>query len=253
MRHDHYRNTDAVTSPRLGLIWLAGSEQTVKLLAGKAYRPANAYEREYSNGINYLGNTGLAPETIGTLEAVLEQQLGRNQQLSLSAYHYRLNNLIVQQMLANGSLQYQNQPQIRAHGLEAVWRWRRDNGLIINASVATGVAEDQQGQRLSYSPRWIGKLQIGAPLSGSGWQLAAETSYLSATPYHWQGADYQEAAPWQLNLSLSRTTVSPGLDGYLRIINLFNCDCRQPASEEIPIPALPGKPRTLEAGLRYAF
>lgn len=253
VRHDRYSDSGSATSPRLGLIWLASPAQTLKLLAGKAYRPANAYERYYSNDLNYIGNPALEPETIKTLEAVFEQKLGQTQQLSLSAYRYELNKLIVQQTLDNGGLQYQNQSRINAHGAELVWQLRRESGTTLSASIATGRAEDDQGQRLNYSPRWIAKLRGSVPIPHTRWQMAAETSCISTTPFSWQDVEYQQKARVLVNLSLSPAIAKPGLDGYLRIVNLFNRTYEQPASDEIPVPTVPGKERAIEAGLRYAF
>ena len=253
IRHDQFSDSDSATSPRLGLIWLASASQTFKLLAGKAYRPANAYERKYSNGINYIGNPTLQPETINTLEAVFEQQLSHNQQASLSLYRYQFNNLIAQQLLSNGGLQYQNRCPIEAYGLEALWQMRHENDLALTASLSTSHAQDAQGQRLSYSPRWVAKVRGSIPIPHSRWQIASEASYISSAPFNWHDTAYQAKGRLLVNLTLSQTLAKPGLDGYLRIVNLLNRRGQQPASEEILVPTVPSTARSLEAGLRYAF
>lgn len=251
-RLDHASGADPVSSPRLGLIWLMDAQHTFKLLAGKAYRPANAYEREYGNGINYLANPQLLPETIRTLEGVMDREFGPARKLRLSVYQYTLSHLISQQSLPGGSLQYQNQDRVRARGLEAVWQQEFRNGAGWQANLGLADTEDPQGRRLSYSPRLIAKLLAHYPLSDH-WLLAADASFIERSAYRWQGRDGDIAARGLLNLNLSSQRLPGGFDLHLRILNLLDRRYLLPASGEVPVPTLPGEGRTVEAGVRHAF
>lgn len=251
-RLDHMEDNGSQSSPRLGLIWLADSDTTLKLLAGKAYRPANAYERDYGNGINYLGNPGLQPETIRTLEAVCEQEFSPHSRLSVSAYRYRLDNLITQEALGNGSLQYRNQSRLQTHGAELSWQTRTVSGIRLNTSIAHSRV-DARGSQVSFSPAWIVKLRGSLPVFNGQWQLAAESDYHNGADYYWQGGGYRVPAWVGLSLHLSPVQTTPGLSWSLALRNALDRRNQQPASEEIPVPAVPGEKRSVELGVRYAL
>jgi len=253
LRYDHLDDADPVTSPRLGLIWLATPARTLKLLAGKAYRSPNAYERDYGNGINYLANAALKPETIRTLEAVLEEDFSPTRRLSLSVYRYRLEDLISQQVLAGGSLQYLNQPGVRAAGLEVGWQSTHDGGLVLNLGATLSRTEDDTGRTLHTSPQTLIKARAALPLPGDRWQVALEGHYTGGSDYTWQGTQQSLKARALLNLNLLTRRPLHGLDLNLRILNLLDRDYALPASEEIAAPSIPGDGLTVEAGVRHAF
>ena len=66
LRQDQATAAKSSTSPRLALIWQPDSGWTAKLLAGQAYRSANAFESQYTDGFSYLNNPDLQPEIIRT-------------------------------------------------------------------------------------------------------------------------------------------------------------------------------------------
>lgn len=253
LRHDRISSGEATTSPRLGLIWLATADTTLKLLGGRAFRQPNAYERDYANGVAYLANPGLKPETIRTLEAVWSQRLGMRQGLDLSLFDYRIEDLIAQVDAGTGKLQYRNQSAIRAHGLEATWRIRWDSGAQLSTGLSFNHTEDADGHRPGFSPRWVAKLRASTPLPGDRWLAALEAHALSATAYRWNDTRQRLGLRVLVDASLTSARLAPGLDGILRIRNLFDRRYDHPASDEAPVPGIPGDRRTWELGLRYAF
>lgn len=253
LRHDRFSLGERATSPRLGLIWLASEATTLKLLAGRAYRVPNAYERDYGNGINYLTNRGLRPETIRTVEAIWSQRLGRRHSLDLSVFDYRIHKLIAQVDTGDGLLQYRNQKHVTAHGVEATWRTRRESGAQLSASLAYNHAEHADGHRPGFSPRWLAKLRGSLPLPGERWLLAVEAAAQSATRYRWNRTRQRLASRVLIDATLTSARLAPGLDGHLRVRNLFGRDFDHPASDEAPVPAIPGHGRVWEIGVRYAF
>lgn len=244
---------DTVASPRLGLIRPDRSGRTWKLLAGRAWRPANAYERHYGNGINYLANPGLAPETIHTLEGVLEQSLDESSRLTASVWHYSLEDLISQETVGAGSLQYRNQSRIRARGLELVWDTARESGLSMNVAFSGSRLRDAGGMRIGYSPSWMLKARAGAPLHDGDLTAAGELACLPRTGYDWQGLAQTLPGHCLVNLSLATAGRSRGSEFRLRLINATGRKIGAPASGEVPAPLIPGTGRTLEAGWRHAF
>ncbi|MEO8410642.1 MAG: TonB-dependent receptor, partial [Propionivibrio sp.] len=255
LRHDAYSDGQATTNPRLGLIWLASEQTTFKLLAGRAYRAPNAYERDYACCGTYLGNADLSPETIRTVEAIWEQRLAQNQTLRVSAFDYRVRDLIGQVETADGQLQYQNQAEITARGLETSWRANWQSGAQLVASLAYSHTEDANGERPGYSPRWLAKLRGSVPLPNPGqrWLLAVEARAQSATDYVWN--DSQRHLPLRLvvDATLTSARLTPGLDAFLRVRNVFDRRFDHPGTSETAMAAIPGDRRTWEIGVSYAF
>lgn len=253
VRHDRISSGDGTTSPRIGLIWLASDATTFKILGGRAFRQANAYERDYANGVVYLANPDLKPETIRTLEAVWSQRLGARHSVDLSLFDYHIDHLIAQVESGSGELQYQNQPEIKARGVEATWRANWEWGGQLSAGLAINHTEDKDGHRPGFSPRWIAKVRGSAPLPGERWLAAVDARALPATTYRWSDTSQRLRMRVLVDASLTTARLAPGLDGILRIRNLFDRSYAYPASDEAPVPSIPGRRRTLELGLRYAF
>lgn len=253
LRQDNFSSGESSTSPRLGLIWLSSEQTTFKLLAGRAYRVPNAYERDYANGFAYLANATLKPETIRTIEGVWEQQLDRQQDFRVALFDYSIANLIAQIDTGGGLLQYQNQSDIEAQGLEAAWRVTWDSGAHLASSWSLNRTEDASGRRPGFSPKWIAKVHASLPLAGDRWLLSSEARAVGATEYLWNGTPQRLATRVTVDANLTTARLAPGLDGHLRVRNLLDRRNRHPSSNELPVPAIPDDRRTWEIGLRYGF
>ncbi|MDO8330947.1 MAG: TonB-dependent receptor [Fluviicoccus sp.] len=251
LRLDADSTADSMLSPRLGLIYRQDDGLIVKVLGARAFRPANDYEREYNDGIRYLGNANLSPETLDTGEIVLEQAT-RRYSARISLYRYDFSNLIVSTSLANGGLQFQNNARVRTYGVEVSGRTSLSERLTVGGSVVMARSRDMTYTSPGYSPHTVLKLDFACRLSPQ-WSLTAEGGWISATPLQWHGTSVQLPARSNLNLTLSRVRLVPGLDATLRIGNVFGDKDPVPTTEEVPIPTLPGAKRFAEAGVRYAF
>lgn len=251
-RHDRYYYTGrSHSSPRLGLIWSASERTSVKLLAGQAYRVANAYETAYTTGA-WLPNPALRPETIRTLEAVVEHRLGPGQELGASLFNYRLEDLIRQVTVGGDQLRYENQAPVSASGLEAFWRLRRQHGVSLSASLALNRARHADGRPLDNSPSWVAKLRGSHPLWNPRWQAALELDAVGPRRLEGGGSPQTLGTQWWLNLSVQATALAPGLQVQLRLLNLFDRRLLQPAAEA-PTPLLPLDGRSWQFALSYAF
>jgi len=94
LRYDHYSNFGGTTNPRLGLIYHLFQPTTLKLLYGTAFRAPEPYELTPGYGRFYEDNLGLEPETIRSVEGVVEQEFGQHFTLSGSVFQNRIENLI---------------------------------------------------------------------------------------------------------------------------------------------------------------
>jgi iron complex outermembrane receptor protein len=176
LRYDYYfEGFGGTLNPRLGAIFSPGARTTLKLLYGEAFRAPNAYERFY-----YPTADTLQPETIRTYEGVFEQYLGERDRLSVSLYRYAVDDLITQQVDAEGTLYFDNVSRVSAHGAEVELERKYDNGALVRVSYAwQRTVNPDTDEELTASPRQLAKANVGVPLGRWGF-LGAELQYQSS-------------------------------------------------------------------------
>ncbi len=167
LRYDHYSTFGGTTNPRLGLIYRPAGKTTLKLLYGKAFSAPDAYETAPDFGTFYDDNLKLQPEHIKTLEARVEQGLGRYFQLSSGVYRNRIDDLIT--LVSDPTdqhFQYQNAGSAQATGMDVEVIGRAVNGVQGKASLDYVDAHDDGGGDLPLdnSPRHMAKLNLIVPL-----------------------------------------------------------------------------------------
>jgi iron complex outermembrane receptor protein len=125
LRHDKQTGVAAQTNPRLALVYRVTEPTTLKAIYGTAYRAPNTYELYYlANPGQYKLNPDLRPEEIETLEFVMEHHLDPGTRVTLSAYDYKIDDLIafVTDPL-DDTFVFQNVDQVRP--ADWSWRWSR--------------------------------------------------------------------------------------------------------------------------------
>ncbi|WP_229412007.1 MULTISPECIES: TonB-dependent receptor [unclassified Massilia] len=164
-------------SPRVAVVYKATPSDTVKLIAGSAFRAANAYEMYYAlpeMAGGMLPNPNLRPEKIATRELVLEHVLAGGGHATLSLFRYAVDDLISQQLdPATDMLIFRNIDHADARGLEAALD--RDFGAVrLRASYSWQLARGTGGVPLVDSPRHLAKANLTAPLGWRGGRVGAE-------------------------------------------------------------------------------
>ncbi|MES2049425.1 MAG: TonB-dependent receptor [Pseudomonadota bacterium] len=253
LRNDTYSDGKSKFSPRLGLIWNSSENATLKLLAGRAYRFANKYEAEYARGVNVLANPYLQPETIRTIEAVASYHIESGQEIGASLFDYQLKNLIRQTNDGNNVLQFQNQADVNAHGLEIFHKLRSKSGINMISSIAFNHSRDISGQELSNSPHWIAKLNLRRPLWQENLVAAIEMNAVGPRRVDWRGEQRHLGTQTQVNLALTASRIAQGLDLQLRLVNLFDKKIAYPSADVTAVPTLATGGRQWQLGLNYAF
>ena len=255
LRLDQATGSESSLSPRMGLIWQPNSAWTAKLLSGRAYRSANAYESQFGDGLNYLSNPGLQPETIRTTEGVLEWLSSEQMRWQLSLYDNRLNNLIQQvDTTGTGVLQYQNRGWVQVYGAELGVEKITASNLKLRASISGSHARNALGAAQGNSPSWTGKISVSAPVFDHSAYLAAEAQAIGRGSYTWGAAPYRVGSEVLANATVTFPNIwAQGLQVQLRITNLLNREVRHPASAEMSSPTVPQNGRNLLAKLEYAF
>jgi outer membrane receptor protein involved in Fe transport len=250
LRYDRYPSFGGTLNPRLALIYHhAGS--AVKLLAGRAFRAPNSYERFYTDGLTQKPTSGLNPEEIWTVEAVVERQLARRWRISLSGYDNHISNLITLVTdPADSLLVFRNVGGVDAHGLELETEGEL-GGLNLRASYALQQAKDgATGVELSNSPRHLAKLDASRAFFRERLMLGVEMNALSRRTAANGGGVPGHAV---FNLALRTRDWPRGVSAGLGVYNLFDRAYGDPGSEEHLQAAIPQDGRSFRLTLQYGF
>jgi iron complex outermembrane receptor protein len=163
-------------SPRGALIVNLPGATVLKLMAGKAFRPPNAFESNYSYPGMQLAAGTLKPERIATTEIALEQALGAHGRWTASMYRNRFKDMLgTVTDFSTGLQQIQNIGDARTDGLELGARYRFSGGVDVRGSLSWQRSEDAAGAPLPNSPQRLAKLLAIVPLGA--YELGWETYY----------------------------------------------------------------------------
>ncbi len=248
LRYDYYREGFGGTlNPRLGLIYSPGERTTLKALYGQAFRAPNAYELYYYQGIQ----PQLKPETIHTLELVLEHYFTRDYLLQVSSYRYQVRGLISQVDDLAGNIYFANRDRTNAQGIEVELSAKHPSGGQARVSYALQRTEDDiTGAELSNSPRHLAKLNLLWPLAKERLTAGLELQY-DGTVRTLAGAT---AGDFLLtNLTFTSRGIVPGLELSLSAYNLFDTRYAYPGAIDHIQDVLfqPGRSVRLKATYRF--
>ncbi|WUR15461.1 TonB-dependent receptor [[Empedobacter] haloabium] len=254
LRYDRDSVIGSRVSPRAALIAQAGPRDTVKLIAGNAYRSPNAYELYYGIAAadGMLANPGLRAEVIRTKELVWERRQNAYGKMTASLFHYRMDELITQQLDADtGMLVFRNTDRASARGVELAGERAFRSGARVRASYTWQLARDGAGAWLVSSPRHLAKLAAAVPLAGLPARLANEMQCSSARrTEHALAAGYCVA---NLTLTTLPGAFGRGIGVAVSAYNLFDRRHGDPAGPAFVQEAVPRAGRTLALRLDYEF
>ncbi len=183
LRYDRYYSFGGTTNPRLGLIYHPFGQTNFKVLYGTAFRSPSVFET-YSGATGlFENNLRLVPETIRSIEGVVEQGLGHHFRLSGSVFDNRIEHLITQQTdPSTGMLVFLNSSKAQAKGTEIEFAGRSASGLLgtVSFSYVDGDADNPTDQKLENSPRHMAKLNLIVPLVQSRLFAGLEAQYTGA-------------------------------------------------------------------------
>ncbi len=165
LRFDDYSTFGRTTNPRAAIIYQPWEKTTLKFLYGQSFRAPNAYELYYET-VGQEQNPHLRPETVNTMEIVLEQVLPQDLRLLASTYDYPIHGLIDQGSdPSNGDIVYINSATIDLKGLELTLKKQSPAGLEAAVSVALQDADrDASNTLLTNSPRVLVQSNCSVPL-----------------------------------------------------------------------------------------
>jgi iron complex outermembrane receptor protein len=231
LRFDNYAAAELdVVNPRLALIYSPSPRSAFKVLYGEAFRAPNPYEHYYTDTEESHVKPALEPETISTYELVYEQYLGLNYRVNVSAYSYRVDDLISQAATDDEVLYFDNLDSVRAHGLELEVEGKFDSGALARASYAVQRAKDgTTDAEISSSPRHLGKLNLSLPLYKDRLSAGLELQYHGrVTTLDDRTVDDFVVA----NVTLLSQHVFKGLELSASLYNVFDTRYGYPGAED---------------------
>ena len=246
-RYDDSNELPGRVSPRLGLVAKLDASTTLKLLYGTAFRAPNEYEQDY-DGYGYVPNPDLRPETIRTLEAVLERQLGPHLRATAAAFDNRTSNLISFR-IDQGVSQFQNVEAIASRGLELAAEAKRGRGSGRASYSYQRTIDQGTGASLTNSPRHMVKLNLAIPL-GSRLTAGLESQYTSSRETLAGG---RVDGFLLTNLTLRMPRLLHRLEAAATVYNLFDRKYADPGSEEHVQDAIPQARRSFRLQLTARF
>ena len=252
LRHDQYDTFGGTTNPRAALIYTPASRTTLKLLYGQAFRAPNAYELFWRQDDVAKANPVLRPETNSTSELVLEQSLTSAVRVGVTAFHYRVDDLITQQTDPfDDLLVYNNVDRIDARGLELEAEGKWSSGLLARTSYTyQNSRNDATHQPLTNSPAHVAQVLMLAPLGRPGLSAGFETSYLSERRTL---AGNRVPSTVLANLTVLSRHQKSGMEISASLLNLFDEHVADPGSEEHRQDSIVQNGRTFRVNVRYRF
>jgi len=253
-RYDKYSDFGSSVNPRLALVWSATPELTSKLLYGKAFRAPTFGEMHFQNNPATLGNPGLKPEEIETLELALDFKPIPSLRFGFNVFEFKTNDLI-DYVPAPGTTTLKTAQNINdqdGRGFEFEADWLAADTVRIRGnysyqhawdSTTDHVIPDVPGNKLWFDADW-----------GFLPQWSANTQYVWVGDRRRAAGDLRpQIADYGLvNLTLRRRHIMKHLDLALAVRNAFDRDAREPGPATIPND-YPMEGRNYWAELRYTF
>lgn len=252
-RYDKISDFSGELSPRLGMVYRSSEQTLWKLQYGTAFRAPNAYERFYDFPGSQTGNpSGLQPEKIATYGAGVEHYLAKQTRLAVTAYYYKMSNLIEQvatnvpanppESDAEGEeaveadvslLQYVNVGTVTARGLELEAEHQFDNSARVRLSLDLLQTKNAAGKQLTNSPQAMVKLLGWAPLPWLKLRLGVDAQWLDS-----RKTDLGTVPSYGVtNVTLLKPTLSKsGWQLSASVFNLFDHKYADPAAFDTTVP-----------------
>lgn len=257
VRYDNHSAIEkrGVTLPRIGLIYRATPETTMKALYGKAYRTPNAYELyfEIPGEGGAKVNPDLQPEYIKAYELVLEHKISVTNNLRLSVYQNDVTDLITQVLDPDDDLLvYQNIGHAKAKGFEVEWLRYCPCGIgsIWRTSYSwQSVKDGTTGENLTNAPRHLVKAHVALPIPESKWRVGVQANYVAPR----NTEDGRVGGYAIANLTLLSEKLVKNTEISASVYNPFDRTYADPAGDEFGQDSLEQNGRSWRIKVNYRF
>lgn len=268
-------------TPKLAAVFQATPDDTLKGYYSEGFRPPMVFEAVFEDGLDFIPNGGLRPETVRTAELSYERRLGGVATVGLSLYHSRYASLIRSTTVPNPDLdgvppdpenpddfrqQFQNGGEASATGMDLHFNLRLRRTLRAYGGVAVQFADygtDDPAERARAAANFA-PVTANAALSSNGlWEplsLALNAAFVagrskdpdtiliptdrdSVDPYLLLNATARLEFPWV-----------KGLGAQLSVYNLLDWRYADPVvGDLVPLSEVRNPGRSFRVDMEYRF
>ncbi len=236
VRFDYYSIFGSTINPRVGLIYNPWLNTTFKLLYGEAFRAPNQFELNYEVQNVQNANPKLQPETLDTLEFIIEHYFTRQLRGEFNVFRTNIQDNIIATAVGGGVVKNQNARNVESTGVEAQIENNWENGFQGRLSYSwQQTINKDTGERLSNSPEHMVKLNLIAPLWQDRVFLGFETQFMSSrkVPPKFPGGSVGRVNDYVVsNLTFFTQNWLKGLELSAGAYNIFDVRYFDPASAD---------------------
>ncbi|MDF2447145.1 MAG: TonB-dependent receptor [Moraxellaceae bacterium] len=226
LRYDHYSDVGGTANPRLALVWATSPTLTSKLIYGEAFRPPAFFELYGTSNPVALGNPGLKPEKLRSVELAFNWKPDDRLSWDLNVYALQIQDFI-DFVSDPGQMTFtaRNAARIRGTGLETELRRQIGEQLQLLANYSLQRTRDQGGGSLGLAPRDEAHVRATWALLPR-WQFNSQLNWTGMRER--QATDPRSALDGYLTADVAlRHMLRRRLDLSLVARNLFDADVRE--------------------------
>ncbi len=230
IRYDRYSDFGQTINPRLALVWQTSHNLTTKLLYGRAFRAPSFAGSFLLNNPVVIGNPDLDPETIDTIEFVVNHQPLKNLDVSLNVFAYEMKDIIrgVPEPAPSTKQSAQNTGRQVGYGFETEAHWQARDDLTLIGHYAFQRSTDEStdtdaGNAPHHQVYLRGEWQFHRD-----WQLTSQVKWISERKRAKGDARSDLEGYATVDLSLRYGNESNPWSAALTVRNLFDVDAREP-------------------------
>ena len=243
IRMDWYSDFGTTVNPRLALVWQNSYELTTKVLYGRAFRPPSFAESFNVNNPVALGNNNLDPETIDTLEIVLDWRPSEKVSAVFNIYYYMMKDILrfVPEPAPSPVRRAENTGRRRGLGAELELNWHVSKNLKVYGNYSHQDTRDlEEDANVGFAPTHLGYLRLDWEPHGP-WLLSSHLYYV-ADRKRAHGDPRGQVDDYMLLDWTGRYFFNEDVSAALTLKNLLNQDALEPTgnamalADDLPLP-----------------
>lgn len=247
LRYDRYSQVGNAFSPRLGLILQPTSDDTFKLLWGRAFRAPQAEELYVVNNPILLGNPNLEPETVDTYELIWLHQW-RTVQSSVNYFYNRFDNAIRTQANDSGRSYQNSRDTVTSNGVEIEITGQLGRNLRLHVTASKMI--DVPDAFFRESSHWF---SASGTYSTQNWYASMTMTYHGSKGNQISDDQRQSLDSFMLANMRFGWTLDSGLEPFLELRNLFDEQYATPANGNGIVDGVPGRGREGRLGIIWHY